>query len=113
MVVFFIVIMKYSLKIIILPIFFCTFLSSVMAQENLGKKVSQICVTCHGANGLSTMPEAPNLAGQPEIYLIEQLKNYQSGKRKHEVMSVVAKQLSEPEIDAIARFYSSFIIQVK
>jgi cytochrome c553 len=71
------------------------------------------CTTCHGANGLSTLPNAPHLAGQPQIYLVEQLKAYRSGKRSHEVMGVIAKPLSDGDIDALAAWYAAIRIDVK
>lgn len=74
---------------------------------------AQMCATCHGANGLSTLLNAPHLAGQPAIYLVEQMKAYRSGKRSHEVMNVVAKPLSDADIDALAAWYASIKIEVK
>lgn len=59
------------------------------------------------------MPNAPHLAGQPAIYLTEQLKNYRSGKRAHEVMSVIAKPLTDAEIDNLAAWYASIQISVQ
>ena len=41
----------------------------------------------------------------------EQLKNYRSGKRRHEVMSVVAKPLSDAEIADLAAWYASIRIE--
>ena len=63
--------------------------------------------------GLSTTPDAPNLAGQPRIYLVQQLKAFRNIKRNHEVMNVVAKPLTDDDIDALAAWYSSFEIQVR
>jgi cytochrome c553 len=71
------------------------------------------CITCHGANGLSTLPNAPHLAGQPMIYLVEQMKAYRSGKRAHEVMGVIAKPMSDADIDAVSAWYSAIRIEVK
>ena len=78
-----------------------------------GKLKSAACGVCHGQLGLSTIPNAPNLAGQPEIYLAEQLKNYRSGKRQHEVMSVIAKPLSDLDIDNLSSWYASLQIEVR
>ena len=47
-------------------------------------KAATACALCHGANGLATLPNAPNLAGQQAFYLTEQLNNYRNGKRQHE-----------------------------
>jgi cytochrome c553 len=86
----------------------------VMAADiDAGKTKSAACAVCHGPQGLSTLPNAPNLAGQPEIYLAEQLKNYRSGKRTHEVMSVIAKSLSDAEIDNLSSWYASLKIEVR
>ena len=76
-------------------------------------KASAACAVCHGALGLSTMPNAPHLAGQPQIYLTEQLRNYRSGKRTHEVMGVIAKPLSDQEIDDLSAWYASLLIDVR
>jgi cytochrome c553 len=59
------------------------------------------------------LPNAPHLAGQPQIYLVEQLKAYRSGKRSNEVMSVIAKPLSDADIDALAAWYAAIKFEVK
>lgn len=76
-------------------------------------RASTACAVCHGPLGLAMAPNTPNLAGQPEPYLIEQLKNYRSGKRAHEVMSVIAKPLSDQDIDNLAQWYASLQLQVE
>ncbi|WP_291218060.1 cytochrome c [Hydrogenophaga sp.] len=76
-------------------------------------KANMACAVCHGPNGMSMMPNAPHLAGQPGIYLVEQLKNYRSGKRPHEVMGVIAKPLTDAEIEDLAAWYSSLQISVQ
>ena len=77
-----------------------------------GKAKAQACAVCHGANGISQMPNAPHLAGQPAIYLAEQLKRYRSGQRQHEIMSVIAKPLTDDDIAALAAWFESIKIQV-
>ena len=77
------------------------------------QKAAQVCNVCHGANGLSTLPNAPHLAGQPAIYFTEQMKAYRSGKRSHEVMSVIAKSLNEQDIDNLAVWYESIKLTVE
>ena len=71
------------------------------------------CAVCHGPSGLATLVNTPNLAGQPEGYLVEQLKAYRSGKRAHEVMAVIAKPLSDADIAELAAWYASIEIEVK
>jgi cytochrome c553 len=71
---------------------------------------AQQCVVCHGALGISTAPDAPNLAGQPRQYLVAQMKQFRTGKRASEVMNVIAKPLSDEEIDALSDWYASIRI---
>jgi len=47
------------------------------------------------------------------IYLSEQLKNYRSGKRQHEVMSYIAKPLTDTEIGQLAAWYSAIKVIVE
>ena len=77
-----------------------------------GKALAGACATCHGPTGLSQLPNAPHLAGQPAIYLAEQLKAYRSGKRPHEVMAIIAKPLTDQEIADLSAWYASIQISV-
>jgi cytochrome c553 len=47
------------------------------------------------------------------MYLVEQLKNYRSGKRSNEIMSVIAKPLSDADINNLAAWYASIQIEVR
>ena len=78
-----------------------------------GRGKAAACTVCHGPLGIASLPNAPNLAGQPEIYLAEQLRNYRSGKRVHEVMSVIAKPLGDGDIDDLAAWYASIRVEVR
>ena len=71
------------------------------------------CFVCHGADGLAKVPDAPNLAGQNGAYLVKALKDYRSGKRENEVMSMMAKNLSDEDIALVASYFSSIAITVK
>jgi cytochrome c553 len=77
-----------------------------------GKKRATACQTCHGMDGLSKLPEAPNLAGQVEPYLVKALTEYRDGKRQNEIMNVVAKELSDADIANLAAYYSGIQIDV-
>jgi cytochrome c553 len=76
-------------------------------------RAAQACQTCHGAQGVASLPDTPHLAGQPAIYLVRAMRAYRSGERRHEVMNVVAKPLSDADIQDLAAFYSAFFIDVK
>lgn len=87
--------------------------AALAASAAAGKTKAAACAACHGPLGKATMPDAPNLAGQPAMYLTEQLKAYRSGARKHEVMSMMAKPLKDADIDDIAAWFASIQVQVQ
>lgn len=80
------------------------------ADPQAGRAKAAACAVCHGQAGISTVPNAPHLAGQPALYVEEQLRNYRSGKRLHEQMNVVAKPLSDADIGELAAWYASIRI---
>lgn len=77
------------------------------ADQAAGRAKAQVCAACHGTDGLSKIPNAPNIAGQPEMYLKAQLEAYRSGARVNEMMSVIAKDLSDDDIDNLVAWYSA------
>jgi cytochrome c553 len=77
-----------------------------------GAALAEKCQTCHGLDGLSKIPEAPNLAGQVETYLVEQLTAFKSGERRNEMMAIVAPDLSDKDIEDLAAYYSAIEITV-
>ncbi len=72
------------------------------------KKVqSENCQECHGINGISSSPTFPKLAGQYAEYIVKQLKDFQSGRRKHPVMTAMADGLTEDDVLDIAAYFAS------
>jgi cytochrome c553 len=88
-------------------------MGNAQASDAGKAKAAAACNVCHGANGLSQMPGAPHLAGQPEMYVREQLRAYRAGKRHNEVMGIIAKPLTDDEIADLAAWYASIEITVK
>ena len=75
-----------------------------------GKAQSTVCAACHGANGVSIIPNYPNLAGQKEAYIVAQLKAFKSGERKganSAIMAPMAAGLSDQAMADLAAFFSS------
>lgn len=70
------------------------------------------CVSCHGATGLSEALDAPNLAGEVNIYIDTQLKAFRTGKRVHAVMSDIAADLTDAEIRAVADWYAAVELEI-
>lgn len=71
---------------------------------------SQICIACHGAdgNGLTPPnPDFPKLAGKQPEYLLKQLKDFKSGKRKNEIMSGMVASLTPEDMANLALHFSA------
>jgi len=70
-----------------------------------------ICAACHGNDGIATLPEAPNLAGQNAGYVAQQLRHYRDGTRVHEQMTIVSRELTETQIADLAAWYAAIAIE--
>jgi cytochrome c553 len=88
---------------------------SVLAGDLLAGKTNAeaSCIVCHGLDGQATIPLAANLSGQQKDYLVIQLRAYRSGKRHHDQMSIIAKPLTNEQIDNLAEWYSSIKVIVE
>ncbi len=80
---------------------------AMAADAAAGKTKSAICMACHGVEGVSVNPLWPDLAGQKDMYLVKQMKDFRDGKRKLPVMAPMAKGLSDDDIADLAAYYSS------
>lgn len=83
------------------------------ADLSAGKQLSIQCSVCHGKDGVSRDPEAPNLAGMSSLYLEKSLVDYRKGIRQDRRMSLIASALSMEQIKDLAAWYSAFEISVK
>ncbi len=70
------------------------------------------CATCHGADGIAMVEDAPNLAAESVIYTDTQLKAFRSGKRQHEVMSPLAAELDDAAIRGVAEWYAAIGLEI-
>jgi cytochrome c553 len=71
------------------------------------------CQTCHGQDGIAKLPGAPNLAGQPQDYMVASLGAYRSGERKNDIMNTIAQSLKDADIADVTAYYASIGIAVK
>jgi cytochrome c553 len=76
-------------------------------------KAQALCQNCHGENGVAVLPGAANLSGQQKEYFSAQLRAYRSGSRQHEQMSIVAKTLTDADIENLADWYSAIKVTVE
>jgi len=78
-----------------------------------GEKIAkQVCAACHAADGNSTAPVNPKLAGQFAAYLHKQLVNFKpqgakKATRENPVMAGMVAALSDADMRALAAYYES------
>lgn len=75
---------------------------------NKGQAIStQVCASCHTADGSRGSPANPIIQGQHQDYLVKQLQEFKNGKRKNPIMSGMAAGLSDTDIRDVSAFYAS------
>ncbi|MBB3175723.1 c-type cytochrome [Variovorax sp. Sphag1AA] len=65
------------------------------------------CAACHGTDGQPIMPVYPIIAGQTSRYLYLQLRDFQEGRRKNEVMAPLVTGMSRDEMRELADYFSA------
>ena len=70
-----------------------------------GQKAAQ-CSSCHGANGEGS-GDNPKIAGMDDAAFIKAMNDYKSGARKHMMMEMFAKKLSDQDNADMAAFYAT------
>ncbi len=81
-------------------------------KDGVAKSGVYGCVNCHGKDGKGKGPNNslfPVIGGQTKAYLVKQLNDLKSGKRKNDpagMMGDIAKKLSDKDIQAVAEYLS-------
>jgi cytochrome c553 len=77
-----------------------------IATANALQDRLQQCAACHGETGNSRMENIPSLAGQPELFLTNQMILMRERVRRSEVMEPFVKGLKDDDIIALAAHYA-------
>jgi cytochrome c553 len=77
------------------------FSSLVFSQDRL-----QLCAACHGADGNSVNPQVPSIAGQPKLFLENQLILFREELRKSDQMAPIVRGVPDKEIIRWAEHFS-------
>ena len=72
-----------------------------------GKEKSAPCAACHMADGNSTDPNFPRLAGQHADYIVKALEDYKSGARKNPIMNGLAAPLNKQDREDLGAYFAS------
>jgi len=78
-----------------------------------GKAKAAVCAACHGAQGISSIPINPNLAGQVPGYIAAQLAAFKSGERNNAIMAGQVAGLSDKDMADLDAFYASMVPNVE
>ncbi|WP_029050199.1 cytochrome c [Cupriavidus sp. amp6] len=81
--------------------------SNARADAAAGQAKAQVCVACHGAQGNSTDPAYPQLAGQTARYLYLQLRDFKEGRRSDPAMSPMAAPLSREDMLDLSDYFAA------
>lgn len=65
-----------------------------------------LCASCHGADGLPVVADAPILFGQHMFYLLTQLRDFRAERRASDLMTPIAKDLADDEMTALATYFA-------
>lgn len=82
---------------------------AVLARADVARgqaKVQEVCVACHGENGISVAADTPHLAGQTGAAIYKQLWDYRTGSRVHPLMTDLARALTDAEVADVGAYYA-------
>ncbi len=77
------------------------------------KADSERCLECHGGNGegqgfsVGADGKFAKLGGQYPEYIIKQIQDFRSGKRRHEFMKMMATGISDADLADIAAYFAT------
>ncbi len=83
--------------------------ASVYADAAAGQSAysAKGCIGCHGAGGISVVPNYPSLAGRGAAFVSKNLTDFRSGARKNPTMNAMAAGLSDADIKNLADYIAS------
>jgi cytochrome c553 len=74
-----------------------------------GEEKSQVCVACHGQQGISQQDNYPHLHGQQQTYLLRQMHYFRDGgDRRDPIMTPMLENMTDQDLVNLAAYFSSF-----
>jgi cytochrome c553 len=68
---------------------------------------ASVCAACHGPDGNSPIPMFPKIAGQQPGYIVKQLRDFQAGRRRSDVMAPVLATLKPQDLAPLAAHFAT------
>ncbi len=82
-------------------------LAAPVHAEDAKTIAATVCAACHGEDGNSLVPMFPKIAGLQETYIVKQLRDFQAGRRKSDIMAPVVAALKPEDFFALATYFSA------
>lgn len=81
--------------------------SPAAGQEDIayGRHLASECVTCHQADG--DVAGIPAIVGWPPETFVAAMRDYRSGKRRHDVMAMIAGRYDDAALAALAAYFET------
>jgi len=99
--------MKLLLRLVAGLLLITSLQAAAEGDAAIGQAKSAICAACHAADGNSTVPQWPKLAGQHADYIERQFNLIKSGARPVPEMTGIVGLISEEDIVNIAAWFAS------
>ena len=81
--------------------------NEALADAEAGRVKAEPCFACHGPGGNSTQAAYPSLAEQPKQFIVSALYQFREGKRVNPLMSPMAANLSNADLNDLAAYFSA------
>jgi len=79
---------------------------AAFADAAAGRQNAQVCLACHGPNGVSSLPATPSLAGQSDQFIQWQLVFFRSGRRPNPAMAPLVANLSDEDVRNLGAYFA-------
>jgi cytochrome c553 len=77
------------------------------SSDDAARSLAATCFTCHGTDGHSVGGVPPSLAGRDRNELIQQMKDFKTGRRASTIMHQHAKGYTDAQIEQIAGYFAA------
>jgi cytochrome c553 len=82
--------------------------TAVRAADAVAKpEKAEVCLACHGVDGVSQIPGTPSLVGQPDRFIQWELVFFRSGRRHDPIMEPIASTLSDEDVRSLGAYIAS------
>lgn len=81
--------------------------ASQASAEDAKTIATTVCAACHGEDGNSAIPMFPKIAGLQESYIVKQLRDFQTGRRRSDIMAPIVAALKVEDFAPLATYYSA------